>query len=568
MPDGTLPTVLLAYQRAWIADRAPVKVWEKSRRIGATWCEAADAALDAAAQSGTDWWYLGYNKDMALEFIEAAADWAQRVARAAAAIEEVALDDADRDLLAYRLRFASGHKIVALSSRPANLRGKQGVAIIDEAAFHDDLGELLKAALAFTMWGGRVHVISTHNGANSSFNELVTDVRAGRRPYSLHRTTLDDALADGLFHAICRARIKNNRVGGSEQGARQWSEAERANESASRVEGEESATRGQNKDYPLSWSQTAEAEWRARIFADYGDDADEELLCIPNQSTAVFMPSTLIEARMNPVIPVVRFAMRPDFIERGEAALRKEAEDFCRAELEPLASRLDSALMSCFGEDFGRSGDLTVIWPMQIGAGAARVSADVARGRAALMRRTPFVVELRNVPFKQQEQILFYIADRLPRLIGGAMDARGNGQYLAETAQLRYGSRVAAVMLTQEWYRDNMPRYKAAFEDGNLELPSDAELLADHRMLRMEKGVAKIPERRMRGEDGHHRHGDSAIAGALAWYASRGDHQEYAYTPVAATPRSGSDDAAADDDVPSGRDGYFASRVRFARGSW
>src|SRR5208283_2274506 len=558
MDDGALPTVLLPYQRAWIADQAPVKVWEKSRRIGATWCEAADAALDAAARSGTDWWYLGYNKDMALEFIEAAAGWAGRVARAAAAIEEVALADADRDLLAYRLRFASGHKIVALSSRPANLRGKQGVAIIDEAAFHDDLGGLLKAGLAFTLWGGRVHVISTHNGATSSFNELVTDVRAGRRPYSLHRTTLDDALADGLYHAICRARNMNDRAGGSEQGARQWSEAERASEAASCVRETESATRGQSED-----------AWRARIFADYGDDADEELLCIPNQSTAVFMPSTLIEARMNPAIPVVRFAMRPDFIERGEAALRKEADDFCRAELEPLTSRLDLALMSCFGEDFGRSGDLTVIWPMQIGGGAARANSDVARGRAALMRRTPFIVELRNVPFKQQEQILFYIADRLPRLIGGAMDARGNGQYLAETAQLRYGSRVAAVMLTQEWYRENMPRYKAAFEDGNLELPSDAELLADHRMLRMEKGVAKIPERRMRGEDGHNRHGDSAIAGALAWYASRGDHQEYAYTPVAAIARPASDDAAADDDdVSSGRDGYFTSRVRFARGSW
>ena len=37
--------------------------------------------------------------------------------------------------------------------------------MIDEAAFHDDLPELLKAALAFTMWGGVVRVISTHNGA-------------------------------------------------------------------------------------------------------------------------------------------------------------------------------------------------------------------------------------------------------------------------------------------------------------------------------------------------------------------------------------------------------------------
>src|SRR5262249_6783189 len=150
-----------------------------------------------------DTWYLGYNRDMAREFVETAAAWARQFDKAAATIEEVALEDERRELLAYRIQFASGHKIVALSSRPSNLRGKQGRAVIDEAAFHDNLPELLKAALAFTMWGGRVHVISTHNGAENPFNEMVNDIRAGRRPFSLHRVTLDDAIADGLYHRIC-----------------------------------------------------------------------------------------------------------------------------------------------------------------------------------------------------------------------------------------------------------------------------------------------------------------------------------------------------------------------------
>ena len=43
----SLSSILLPYQQRWIADRAPVKVCEKSRRIGITWAEAADAALDA-----------------------------------------------------------------------------------------------------------------------------------------------------------------------------------------------------------------------------------------------------------------------------------------------------------------------------------------------------------------------------------------------------------------------------------------------------------------------------------------------------------------------------------------
>jgi phage FluMu gp28-like protein len=170
-----LKTVLLSYQWKWISDLSPVKVYEKSRRIGATWAEAAAAALNASKRSGCDWWYIGYNKEMALEFIEEAARWARKVAKAAAAIEEIALADENKNILAYRVRFASGNKIVALSSRPSNLRGKDGVVIIDEAALHPDLDGLLKAALAYEVWGGRIHIISTHLGADNPFNELVTE---------------------------------------------------------------------------------------------------------------------------------------------------------------------------------------------------------------------------------------------------------------------------------------------------------------------------------------------------------------------------------------------------------
>jgi phage FluMu gp28-like protein len=195
--------ILLPYQVNWIADESRVKVAEKSRRVGITWAEAADSALRASARKGMDTWYLGYNHDMALEFVETASAWARQLDKAAREIEEIVIEDERKNIQSYRIRFESGHKIVALSSRPANLRGKQGRAVIDEAAFHDDLPSLMKAALAFTMWGGAVRIISTHNGANNAFNELVNDVRTGRKPYSLHRITLDDALAAGLYHRIC-----------------------------------------------------------------------------------------------------------------------------------------------------------------------------------------------------------------------------------------------------------------------------------------------------------------------------------------------------------------------------
>jgi phage FluMu gp28-like protein len=466
-------SILLPYQRRWLADQAQVKVSEKSRRIGITWTEAADRALGAATngRAGIDGWYIGYNKDMALEFIEAAAEWARRFNRAAQSIEEIVLEDERADILAYRIRFASGHKIVALSSRPSNLRGKDGCAVIDEAAFHEDLPGLLKAALAFTMWGGLVRIISTHNGANSAFNELISEIRAGRRPYSLHRTTLDDAIAEGLYRKIC------------EQGG-------------------------------LEWSEPGQREWRQQIVDFYGDNVGEELFCIPRASSGAYLSSVLIEARMRAGIPILRWQQLAEFSGRPEQVRYSETQAWCEDNLAPVLDRLDANLATCFGEDFGRSGDLTVIWLMQIGAG--------------LVRRTPMVVELRNIPFRNQEQVLFYIADRIPRFTAGAMDARGNGQYLAETAAQRYGSKIVQVMLSESWYRENMPRYKAAFEDGTIEIPRDADILSDHRAFVLENGVAKISERRA-GTDGKGRHGDSAMAAALAYFASRADAGQFGY---------------------------------------
>jgi phage FluMu gp28-like protein len=505
-------SILLPYQRRWIADRAQVKVSEKSRRIGITWTEACDRALAAATagRGGMDAWYIGYNKDMANEFIETAGMWARRFNRAAHAVEEVAIDDERADILAYRIRFASGHKIVALSSRPSNLRGKDGCAVIDEAAFHDDLPGLLKAALAFTMWGGMVRIISTHHGADNPFNDVVNEIRAGRRPYSLHRTTFDDALRDGLYKKICQSLGRE-------------------------------------------WSAEGEAKWRAEIVEYYGDNADEELFCIARAASTTFMSAALIEARMRAEVPILHWEAPADFAARPEEVRRAEAQAWCEDNLAPVLAVLDANTPTCFGEDFGRSGDLTVIWPLQLGAD--------------LVRRTPFVVELRNVPFRVQEQILFYVVDRLPRFFAGAMDARGNGQYLAETAASRYGERIMQVMLSEGWYRDNMPRYRAAFEDGTIEIPRDAGILMDHRAIVVERGIARVGERKT-GADGGKRHGDSAIAAALAYTASRGAEMdrriEYTAAPIA---RWGGGIAARDPfGAPPMEDMKRAGR--FASGAW
>ena len=468
--EDRTPMALLPYQQAWCADQSPVKLCEKSRRIGLSWGEAADTALLAASSNGMDAWYIGYNKDMALEFIRDCANWAKFYNLAAGDIEETeevfVEGDDKKSVLAFVIRFASGWRVTALSSRPSNLRGKQGRVIIDEAAFHDQLAELLKAAMALLMWGGQVHIISTHDGVDNPFNELITDVRAGKKPYSIHRIPFDDAVEQGLYRRICL------RLG-------------------------------------REWTAAGEAAWCQEIRNFYGEDASEELDCIPKNGGGKWLNRALIESRMSPYTPVIRYDQTDEFGLLPEPRRAAEVADWLADTLQPLLDGIDPGRTSFLGEDFARSGDRTVLVPLL--------------QEKNLILKPSFVLELGNMPFAQQEQIIKHLLHGLPNLRGAALDARGNGQSLAEAMRDEFGAEVVElVMLSENWYRSHTAPFKAALEDGTLDgIPRDEDILADLRAFELIKGVPRIPDARTKGSDGNKRHGDAAIAFVLAHYASR-----------------------------------------------
>ncbi|HEX7821055.1 MAG TPA: hypothetical protein VF463_10600 [Sphingobium sp.] len=254
--------VLLPYQQRamkLMREGTALLVIEKSRRIGLTWAVAAFAALSASSQAsagGDNCWYMGYDMEMAREFIETCAMWARVFGLAAAEVDEEILDgDGDKPVMAFRIRFASGFKIVALPSVPRAIRGKQGKVLIDEAAFHKSIGESLKAAIALLMWGGQVIVWSTHDGDQNPFNILLDDIRAGRRKGSVQTIDFDQAIEDGLYERIALvAEVKGSSI-------------------------------------------LPKDEWIADIFATYGDAADEELRCIPSSgSGALIKPDDITAA--------------------------------------------------------------------------------------------------------------------------------------------------------------------------------------------------------------------------------------------------------------------------------
>lgn len=457
--------LLLPYQKNWIEDKSQLKIAEKSRRTGLTWAEAADGVLSSSAAKsagGTNHFYVGSNKEMAIEFIDACAMWAKAFNKAASAIEEEIFEDEDKAILTFTIRFNSGFKIQALSSKPSNMRGRQGNVTIDEAAFHDQLDEVLKASLALTMWGSNVRLISTHNGVDNTFNDLINDSRADKKEYSVHRVTLDDACEMGLYKRICQ------------------------------IKGE-------------VWTQGKQDNWVESLLTNTAsrEDALEEYYCVPKQGGGAYLSRALIESRMVDA-PVLRFEGSTEFNAWPEQLRNAEINDWCEQYLQPVLATLNPNLRHVLGEDFGRSGDLTVLAPMVMAQD--------------LKRHIPFMVELRNVPFKQQEQVLFYICDRLPRFSSMKLDARGNGQYLAEQAGYRYGHRVEEVMLSQAWYLENMPKMKAAFEDDGISLPKDADIADDLRALQVIRGIPKLPDGKT--GDNKNRHGDAAIAIAMAIAAS------------------------------------------------
>lgn len=476
--DPLAAGVLMKHQVEWIEDKSELKLGEKGRRTGITYAEALDdtvAAASARSAGGDNVFYIGDTKDKGREFIGYCAHFARVVSKELLEIEEFMFEDADdgretRYIAAYRIRFASGFRIEALSSRPANIRGLQGIVVIDEAAFHKDVREVIDAVNALLIWGGKIRIISTHNGTRNPFNLLIRETKAGKADYSLHFIPFSEAVKNGLYERVCL------------------------------IKGETSTPEGK-------------IAWEKKIRGGYGTrkrQMAQELDCVPMDGEGSFFTQVLLESCMYDDIPVIRWAVPPEIAGIEPEARKKEIERWCDKTLKPLLDALPKNLRKAIGTDIGRRVDATAIWLLMT--------------MPNLLRATQVVIELRDAPFAVQQQVLWYLISHLRNLQCAAIDATGIGASIAEATREKFGSIVHEVMLSREWYRLNMEPYHTAFEDETIAIPRDMDILADHQAIEMSNGIAKVPDdHREEGTDGYMRHGDTAVAGALAFYAS---HQE------------------------------------------
>lgn len=210
----------LPYQKRWLNDDSAIKIWEKSRRIGATYVQSYEDVRDCIEKKVQKVWFSSADMTAGREYIDYCAMWAKVFNAVASNQGEVVIDE--KGMKAFALEFSNGAKIYALSSNPTQFRSKGGKVVIDEFAFHDDQERLWAAARPCITWGYPLRIISTHNGKNCKYFQFVDSTKRGELNWSLHTTPIQTAVQEGLADKIAGKKL-------SEDEKQNWLEEERKN---------------------------------------------------------------------------------------------------------------------------------------------------------------------------------------------------------------------------------------------------------------------------------------------------------------------------------------------------
>lgn len=196
----------LPYQQRWLKDNSPNKIWEKSRRIGATYVQSYEDVRDIVKETVPAVWFTSADESAAKEYILYCGLWAKVFNVVANELGEVVIDK-EKDIKALVIEFSNGRRIHALSSNPKGFRSKGGKVVIDEYAFHKNDLEMWKAAKPATTWGYPVRILSTHNGKQTQFFKFVDAIKKGKLNWSLHTTDIYLAVEEGLADKIKRRAL-------------------------------------------------------------------------------------------------------------------------------------------------------------------------------------------------------------------------------------------------------------------------------------------------------------------------------------------------------------------------
>ena len=191
------------FQKRWIQDRSRQKISEKSRRTGYTFASSFEWNLEALVMHGDESVWISRSEKLAKQF---AKKYLMLWTRVVNDVSEQNLIH-QRFITAGEVMYPNGHQIIMLSSNPDAAAGYGGKVGMDEFALHQRQEDLYDIASPMILYGDRLQIISTHRGRDQ-FWQFIQDSKEPNSPWSRHRCTIKDAIADGLVQVVNNERVR------------------------------------------------------------------------------------------------------------------------------------------------------------------------------------------------------------------------------------------------------------------------------------------------------------------------------------------------------------------------
>src|SRR3954471_946037 len=180
--DHPTASLFLPYQLKWIEDDSPLRLAEKSVRIGWTYCDAFKNVRKRLSDPRRDYLFSSKDQGTAIEYVSTCYQFCELYNQTKAILSH-GIEDMKAPIfkdgkntgfteefkVGY-IKFDNGSRILSFSSNPNALRAYGGDVGLDEFAFHHDAEALWSSASGRITWGFDLAIWSSHSGPDTLFN--------------------------------------------------------------------------------------------------------------------------------------------------------------------------------------------------------------------------------------------------------------------------------------------------------------------------------------------------------------------------------------------------------------
>jgi len=179
--DSPNANLFLPYQLQWIEDDSPLRLAEKSVRIGWTYCDAFKNVRKRLQHPRRDYLFSSKDQGTAIEYVSTCYQFCELYNQTKAILYHGIENEKfpifkdgkntgfTEEVKVGYIKFDNGSRIVSFSSNPNALRACGGDVGLDEFAFHADAETLWSTAAGRITWGFDLAIWSSHNGPDTLF---------------------------------------------------------------------------------------------------------------------------------------------------------------------------------------------------------------------------------------------------------------------------------------------------------------------------------------------------------------------------------------------------------------